>query len=163
MFSTKVVLIQTLLVYSFRREPRGGVERAQFDAMLEKVECTLLADMRDRWTWSLKGSGEFLVASVRKLLDDKMLSEVASKTRWIKAMPIKVNVNAWKVKIDCLTTRINISRRGMEIESIICPMCGEAAESSRHIFLICRITREVLRKISRWWDVSYSDSSSYED
>ncbi|GJZ94122.1 RNA-directed DNA polymerase, eukaryota [Tanacetum coccineum] len=110
--------------------PRGGVERAQFDAMLEKVEGTLLADMRDRWTWSLEGSREFSVASVRKLLDDKMLSEVSSKTRWIKAMPIKVNVHAWKVKIDCLPTRINISRRGIEIESIICPMCGEAAESS---------------------------------
>ncbi|GKD39123.1 RNA-directed DNA polymerase, eukaryota [Tanacetum coccineum] len=99
----------------------------------------------------------------RKLLDDKMLPKITSKTCWIKAMPIKVNVHAWKVKIDCLQTRINISRRGMEIESIICPMCGEAAESSRHISFICRITREVLRKISRWWDVSYSDLSSYED
>ncbi|GJR40777.1 RNA-directed DNA polymerase, eukaryota [Tanacetum coccineum] len=124
------------LGYSFRRDPRGGVEQAQFDLMLEKVEGTLLADMRDRWVWSLEGSGEFSVASVRKLIDDNMLPEVASKTRWIKAMPIKVNVHAWKVKLDCLPTRINISRRGMDIESILCPMCGEAAESSRHIFFI---------------------------
>lgn len=111
--------------------------------MLEKVEGTLLADMRDRWSWSLKGSREISVALVRKLLDDKMLLEVASKTRWIKAMPIKVNIHAWKVKIDCLPTRINISQRGMKIESIICPMCGEAAESSRHIFFTCWISREV--------------------
>ncbi|GKA16109.1 RNA-directed DNA polymerase, eukaryota, reverse transcriptase zinc-binding domain protein, partial [Tanacetum coccineum] len=97
--------------------PRGGVELVHIDAMLEKVEGTLLIDMRDIWTWSLDGSGVFSVASVRKLLDDKMLPEVASKTLWIKAMPIKVNVHAWKVKIDFLPTRINISRRGMEIES----------------------------------------------
>ncbi|GKA86838.1 reverse transcriptase domain-containing protein [Tanacetum coccineum] len=44
--------------------------------------------------------GEFSVASVRKLIDDNMLPEVASKTRWIKAVPIKVNVHAWKVKLD---------------------------------------------------------------
>ena len=69
------------LAYSFRHEPRGGVERAQLDAMLEKVEGTLLADMRDKWSWSLEGSGEFFVASVRKLIDDKMLREVASKMR----------------------------------------------------------------------------------
>ncbi|GJR19005.1 reverse transcriptase domain-containing protein [Tanacetum coccineum] len=51
----------------------------------------------------------------------------------------------------------------VKIESIISPMCDEAAQSSRHIFFICRITREVLCKISRWWDVSYWDLSSYED
>ncbi|GKB42380.1 RNA-directed DNA polymerase, eukaryota, reverse transcriptase zinc-binding domain protein [Tanacetum coccineum] len=83
---------------------------------------------------------------ITKLIDDNMLSEVASKSRWIKAMPIKVNVHAWKIKLDCLPTRINISRKGMDIESILCSMCGEAVESSRHIFLICRIAREILRK-----------------
>ncbi|GJZ68260.1 hypothetical protein Tco_0631500 [Tanacetum coccineum] len=72
--------------FKYLRDPRGGVEKAQFDSMLEKVEGTLLADMRDRWTWSLEGSGDFSVASVRKLLDGNMLPEVASKTRWIKAM-----------------------------------------------------------------------------
>ncbi|GKC32682.1 RNA-directed DNA polymerase, eukaryota, reverse transcriptase zinc-binding domain protein [Tanacetum coccineum] len=148
---------------AWQGDPRGGVEKAQFDSMLEKVEGTLLADMRDRWTWSLEGSGDFFVASVRKLLDGNMLPEVASKTRWIKAMPIKVNVHAWRVKLDCLPTRINISRKGMKIESIICPMCGEAAESSRHVFFSCRIAREMLRKISRWWDVSYMELSSYEE
>ncbi|GJV49210.1 RNA-directed DNA polymerase, eukaryota [Tanacetum coccineum] len=152
-----------ILGYSFRRDPRGSVEKAQFDSMLEKVEGTLLADMRDRWMLSLEGSGDFSVASVRKLLDGNMLPEVASKTRWIKAMPIKVNVHAWRVKLDCLPTRINIFRRGMEIESIICPMCGEAAKSSRHIFFSCHIAREILRKILRWWDVSYMELSSYEE
>ncbi|GJZ49052.1 RNA-directed DNA polymerase, eukaryota [Tanacetum coccineum] len=137
-----------LKVGGLMSHPRGGVEKAQFDSMLEKVDGTLLADMRDIWTWSLEGSGDFYVASVRKLLDGNMLPEVASKMRWIKAMPIKVNVHAWRVKLDCLPTRINISRRGIEIESIICLMCGEAAESSRHIFFICRISREILRKIS---------------
>ncbi|GJZ98157.1 RNA-directed DNA polymerase, eukaryota [Tanacetum coccineum] len=129
----------------------------------EKVEVTLLANMRDRWTWSLEGSGDFSVTSVRKLLDKNILPEVASKTRLIKAMPIKVNVHAWRVKLGCLPARINISHRGMEIESIICPMCGEAAESSRHIFFSCRIAREILSKISRWWDVSYMELSSYEE
>ncbi|GJY69285.1 hypothetical protein Tco_0472267 [Tanacetum coccineum] len=79
------------LGYYFRRDPRGGVEHAQFDLMLEKVEGTLLANMRDKWVWSLEGSGEFSVASVKKLIDDNMLLEVASKTRWIKAMHIKVH------------------------------------------------------------------------
>nr|GEU46279.1 RNA-directed DNA polymerase, eukaryota [Tanacetum cinerariifolium] len=110
-----------------------------------------------------KGLGEFSVASVRKLIDDNMLLEVASKTRWIKAVPIKVNVYALKVKLDCLPTRLNISRRGMDIESIRYPMCGEAAESTSRIFFTCHIAREILRKIFRWWDVIYTKVSSYEE
>ncbi|GJU55846.1 RNA-directed DNA polymerase, eukaryota [Tanacetum coccineum] len=76
-----------------------------------KVLDVNLVPVSDRWKWSLENSGDFSVASVRKMLDDKMLSDVTTKTRWIKLVPIKVNVHAWKVKIDSLPTRFNISRR----------------------------------------------------
>nr|GEX67208.1 RNA-directed DNA polymerase, eukaryota, reverse transcriptase zinc-binding domain protein [Tanacetum cinerariifolium] len=84
----------------------------QFEHMKEKVDGCILVDMMDRWFWALEGSGEFTVTSVKKRIDDFMLPEVSSKTRWIKAVPIKVNVHAWKVKLDGLPTRLNISRRG---------------------------------------------------
>lgn len=97
-----------------------------------------------------------------KLTDDKMLPEVAAKTRWIKAVPIKVNVHAWKVRSDCLPTRTNISRRRMDIDSIIFPMCVNAVESTSHLFFTCHIAREIFHKISRWWDISYMEIVSYE-
>ncbi|GKA25117.1 hypothetical protein Tco_0711150 [Tanacetum coccineum] len=100
-----------------------------------QIEGVLLANTRDWWISTLEGSGDFSVASVRKLIDDKTLPETTVKTRWIKAVPIKVNVHAWKVSLDCLPARINISRRD----------------------------REMFRKISRWWDVSYMDIHSYEE
>nr|GFA34476.1 RNA-directed DNA polymerase, eukaryota, reverse transcriptase zinc-binding domain protein [Tanacetum cinerariifolium] len=96
---------------SFRRPLRSDVEIQQFEHMKEKVEGCILADMMDIWFWALEGSGEFTITSVRKMIDDFMLPEVSSKTRWIKAVPIKVNVHAWKVKLDGLPTRLNISRR----------------------------------------------------
>ncbi|GKD73547.1 hypothetical protein Tco_1331829, partial [Tanacetum coccineum] len=65
----------------------------------------------DRWSWSLEGSGNFSVASVRREIDKNLLPMVSSKTRWVKAVPNKVNFHAWKVKLDCLPTRLNISRR----------------------------------------------------
>ncbi|GJZ68953.1 RNA-directed DNA polymerase, eukaryota, reverse transcriptase zinc-binding domain protein [Tanacetum coccineum] len=151
------------LAYSFRRVPRGGAEQEQLDLLKAKITGTFLVNMRDRWVWSLEGSGDFSVASVRKAIDNHMFLEVASRTRWIKEVPIKVNVLAWKIKLDYLPTRLNISRRGMDIESILCPMCGKAAESSRHIFFTCHIARDILHKISRWWDISYMEVSTYEE
>ncbi|GJX40177.1 RNA-directed DNA polymerase, eukaryota, reverse transcriptase zinc-binding domain protein [Tanacetum coccineum] len=136
------------MAYSFHRTPRSGFS---------------LVSMNDRWVWSLEGSGDFSVALIRKLIDDKRLPDVSSKTRWIKAVPIKVNVHAWNVRLDCLPTRINISRRGIDIDSILCPICGNAVESLRHLFFDCHVVKVIFRKISRWWDVSYMEMSSYEE
>nr|GFA22036.1 hypothetical protein [Tanacetum cinerariifolium] len=63
---------------------------------------------RDRWIWALESLGYFFVASVRKVIDDKSLPKVDYKTRWIKYVPIKVNVHASKVKTDSLATRQTI-------------------------------------------------------
>ncbi|GJV09834.1 hypothetical protein Tco_1351375 [Tanacetum coccineum] len=71
--------------YSFRRNPRGGVEQVQMTDLLSKMEGLILPDMLDRWFWS---------HSARNLIDDKTLEVVGSKTRWIKYVPIKVNIHA---------------------------------------------------------------------
>ncbi|GJY16956.1 RNA-directed DNA polymerase, eukaryota, partial [Tanacetum coccineum] len=156
-------LAQPSLEYSFRRNPRGGVEQDQFNELSALVHDVSLIPMSDRWKWDLESSGDFSVASVRKIIDDKSLSDVDSKTRWIKYVPIKVNVHAWKVKTDSLPTRFNVSRRGIDIDSIMCAICDNGVETSRHLFFYCCMVRQIVRKITRWWDVPYVEVESYED
>ncbi|GJW04195.1 RNA-directed DNA polymerase, eukaryota, reverse transcriptase zinc-binding domain protein [Tanacetum coccineum] len=156
-------LAQTSLVCSFRRDPRSGVEHFQLVDLLAMIEGVSLGVINDRWTWALEGSEDFSVASVKKLIDDKRLPVVSSKTRWIKAVPIKVNVHAWKLSLDCLSTRLNISRIGLDIESILCPICGIAVKSSRHLFFDCHVAKDIFCKICRWWDVDFMEVSSYEE
>ncbi|GJW16417.1 RNA-directed DNA polymerase, eukaryota, reverse transcriptase zinc-binding domain protein [Tanacetum coccineum] len=62
--------------YSLRRIPRGGIEHVQFLEFSVSMKGVALVAMRDRWVWSLEGSGEFLVASVRRLIDERWLTEV---------------------------------------------------------------------------------------
>ncbi|GJY73818.1 RNA-directed DNA polymerase, eukaryota, reverse transcriptase zinc-binding domain protein [Tanacetum coccineum] len=144
-------------------EIRGGVEQDQFNELSALVHDVSLIPMSDRWKWDLESSGDFSVASVRKIIDDKSLSDVDSKTRWIKYVPIKVNVHAWKVKTDSLPTRFNVSRRGIDIDSIMCAICDNGVETSRHLFFYCCMVRQIVRKITRWWDVPYVEVESYED
>ncbi|GJR30321.1 RNA-directed DNA polymerase, eukaryota, reverse transcriptase zinc-binding domain protein [Tanacetum coccineum] len=156
-------LAQSGLDFSLRRKPMGGVEHEQYEALLVQVHDVNLVPLLDRWKWLLESSGDFSVASVRKMLDDKMLPHVITKTRWIKSVHIKVNVLAWEVKTDSLPTRLNISRRGMAIDSITCSICDSGVESSSHLFFKCHMVRDIIRKITRWWDVTYIESDSYED
>nr|GEU96978.1 RNA-directed DNA polymerase, eukaryota, reverse transcriptase zinc-binding domain protein [Tanacetum cinerariifolium] len=104
---------------------RGAVEQEQLGDLVTLMHDVSLSPMADRWTWALENSGEFTVSSVRKHIDDKLIPGVGSKTRWIKYVPIKVNVNAWKVKLDVFPTRFNVSRRGIHIDSIMCAVCDQ--------------------------------------
>ncbi|GJX45177.1 RNA-directed DNA polymerase, eukaryota, reverse transcriptase zinc-binding domain protein [Tanacetum coccineum] len=148
---------------SLRRMPRGGVELEQFTDMINSLADFQLPNMQDRWYWSLSGSGDFSVASVRKIIDDHLLPEVSSKFSWRKMVPIKVNILAWKVKLDVLPTRFNLSKRGLDINSILCPICENHAESSSHLFFACSMARDIFRNITSWWDVKSPHVSSFEE
>ncbi|GJZ74266.1 RNA-directed DNA polymerase, eukaryota, reverse transcriptase zinc-binding domain protein [Tanacetum coccineum] len=136
----RIKLNDSSLDNSFRRKSRGGVEQVGV---------------------VVGGFGEFSVASIRKMIDEKSLSTVDTKTRWIKCVPIKVNVLAWKIKIDALPTRFKISRRGIDIDSILCPICDCGVESASHLFFSCSLVRQVVRKVCSWWEVNYVDVNSY--
>nr|GEY51015.1 RNA-directed DNA polymerase, eukaryota, reverse transcriptase zinc-binding domain protein [Tanacetum cinerariifolium] len=61
------------LADSFRRLPRGGIEAAQFSELLDLMQAVSLSSLPDRWTWTLDGSGDFTVASIRCKIDNTML------------------------------------------------------------------------------------------
>ncbi|GKB85526.1 RNA-directed DNA polymerase, eukaryota [Tanacetum coccineum] len=156
-------LSQENLTWSFRRAPRSGVEQDQLTDLTTYVEGVVLGVTPDRWYWTLDGSGEFSVASARKVIDDNRFPEVSTQTRWIKAVPIKVNIHAWKVRMDCLPTRLNISRRGIDIPSILCPVCGSVTESSSHLFFDCLVAKDNFRKICLWWEVDFMEVHTFDE
>ncbi|GJR63467.1 RNA-directed DNA polymerase, eukaryota [Tanacetum coccineum] len=147
---------------SLRRAPRDGVELEQFNNLNVFLAGTMLSDSNDRWSWSLVGSGKFLVASVRNLIDEHRLGGSSYKTRWIHTVPIKINILPWKVRYDFLPTHLNLSRRGIEIQSIICPSCNKEVESTNHIFFACSLMRNIYRKIASWWEFLYVEFDSYK-
>ncbi|GKE91674.1 RNA-directed DNA polymerase, eukaryota, reverse transcriptase zinc-binding domain protein [Tanacetum coccineum] len=151
------------LDYSLRRKPRGGAEQFQMEMLKDIIHDCMLSNSKDRWSWTLDGSGDFTVSSARKVIDNHYLPTGTSKTRWIKEVLIKINIHAWKVKNDGLPTRFNISRRGMEIDSILCPVCDRLVESSRHLFFSCSFICDIMVKISRWWEVNHRDVDSFDD
>ncbi|GKC04825.1 hypothetical protein Tco_0996435, partial [Tanacetum coccineum] len=136
--SVGLKLAQPSLAFSFRRDPRRGAEQEQFDEVVDLVNVIMLAPVSDRWTWALESSGDFSVASVHKLIDDKLFPGVDYKTRWIKFVPIKVNVHPW------------------------CVICDKGVETSSHLFFSCCMVHQVICLISRWWGVTEVEFESYD-
>ncbi|GJU06637.1 RNA-directed DNA polymerase, eukaryota [Tanacetum coccineum] len=84
--------------------------------------------------FGVEATGEFSVKSVYKLIDDLILPKEEVTTRWVKVMPIKINVFAWRVRLDKLPTLLNLSLKGIDISTIICPLCHASVKSGSHIF-----------------------------
>nr|GEU33768.1 RNA-directed DNA polymerase, eukaryota, reverse transcriptase zinc-binding domain protein [Tanacetum cinerariifolium] len=65
--------------FSLRRIPISSAELEQFNDMSNFLVGFQLPNMKDRWSWSLSGSGDFSTASVRKFIDGHLLPEVSYK------------------------------------------------------------------------------------
>ncbi|GJW31155.1 RNA-directed DNA polymerase, eukaryota [Tanacetum coccineum] len=118
--------------------------------------------MDDRWFWDLNGDGVFQVKDVRSMLDEAFLPKMEVPTRWIKSIPIKVNVFAWKLYLDRLPTRSNLSRRNVSLPSLACPLCDHVLEDSSHLFFGCSVAKDIQKLICRWWNLNVHPYESYE-
>nr|GEV17139.1 RNA-directed DNA polymerase, eukaryota, reverse transcriptase zinc-binding domain protein [Tanacetum cinerariifolium] len=79
---------------SFRRKPRESFEEEQFFKLIEAVNSVTLSISNDRWIWSLDSTGEFSIKSTRLYIDDHLLLAVGAPNRWVKEVPIKINIMA---------------------------------------------------------------------
>nr|GEX52183.1 RNA-directed DNA polymerase, eukaryota, nucleotide-binding alpha-beta plait domain protein [Tanacetum cinerariifolium] len=112
-------------------------------------------------------SWETILASkkfgARRLIDEHLLLKGDVQTRWVKVVPIKLNVFAWRVCLDKLPTHLNLSLRGVEISSIMCPLCNSSVESASHLFFSCHVARLIWKKVLRRWDLEENMVDSYDD
>nr|GEY18143.1 RNA-directed DNA polymerase, eukaryota [Tanacetum cinerariifolium] len=148
---------------SFRREIRVGAVREQWNDMLSILDTVSLYSSNDRWICDLNGEGMFCVQDIRKIIDVLYLPSLSDATRWVKHIPIKINVFAWRARLDCLPTRCNLLNRGVVMVSPLFPICGLFPEDVQHVVFHCEIAKSIFRRICRWWDVEWSDVSSFAD
>nr|GEZ89304.1 RNA-directed DNA polymerase, eukaryota [Tanacetum cinerariifolium] len=87
---------------------------------------------------------------VRTILDDIFLPSAANTTRWVKYIPIKINVFAWRARLDRLPTKSNLVHRGVVLDSSLCLLCGLVPEDIHHVLFRCDTAKLVFRKICRW-------------
>ena len=53
-----------------------------------------------------------------------------------------------------ITSRVNLVRRGVAVENLLCCLCGEEEVSSCHLFFVCRFAWRVWCLCFKWLGVS---------
>lgn len=49
-------------------------------------------------------------------------------------MPIKINIFGWRLALDCLPIRSNLSMKGIDAPNIMHSLCDNGMELASHIF-----------------------------
>ncbi|GJT20177.1 RNA-directed DNA polymerase, eukaryota [Tanacetum coccineum] len=89
-----------------------------------------------------------------------MIANSFPSTRWCKIIPRKVNIFMWRLLLDRLPHRLNLSSRGLDIDSILCPVCSEHVESNSHAFFSCSAASNIWRLVRGWCDLKIPTLSS---
>ncbi|GKB78915.1 hypothetical protein Tco_0945810 [Tanacetum coccineum] len=78
--------------------------------LLESSELDIY-EATDKCVWSLAHDEAFSAAALRRRIDDHILPSLDIKTTWDKTLPRKVNIFMWRLKLDRLPHRLNLSSR----------------------------------------------------
>ncbi|GJX74023.1 RNA-directed DNA polymerase, eukaryota, reverse transcriptase zinc-binding domain protein [Tanacetum coccineum] len=151
--------------WNWNRPITTGRTKTKFDKLIidiANLDNDEMADS-DSCIWSLSHDGTFSVNMVRKFIDDHTLPTLSPSTRWYTMIPKKVNIFMWRVFLDKLPNRFNLSLRGLDLDSISCMVCNGPIESNVHIFFTCDTTSTVWRLVRTWTCSTFPIFCSSED
>ncbi|GJV77025.1 RNA-directed DNA polymerase, eukaryota, reverse transcriptase zinc-binding domain protein [Tanacetum coccineum] len=150
-------------VWDWKRQVLDSRNEATLEDLVSELGQVQLLDKPDAWTWILDNDDVFTVHATRVHLDSCLLPSCSPSTRWSKTLPRKVNIFVWRLSLDRLPTRLNLSLRGLDIPSIMCPMCNNAVESVDHVFFGCDLSSNVWCLVRRWTNIDMPSFSSWFD
>ncbi|KAL4587346.1 hypothetical protein LXL04_000215 [Taraxacum kok-saghyz] len=111
---------------------------------------SLFIETQGRTTWSLEGSGDFTVGSLRIHIDNNTLPAVQQLGDWNNLILRKANILAWRLAHGRLPTKVNLAKRGIGVNKE-CTLCNIDEETEEHLFLNCPVTKEVWNDLRCWW------------
>nr|GEX14101.1 RNA-directed DNA polymerase, eukaryota, reverse transcriptase zinc-binding domain protein [Tanacetum cinerariifolium] len=157
--------LNSLWVQDCCRPITMGRSKTEFDNLIIDISNMGIEDLveSDTCVWSLSNDDSFSVNSVRKHIDEHFLPSLFPCTRWYKMIPKKVNVFMWRMLLDRLPNRLNLSSRGLDIDSISCMVCNGHVESNDHIFFTCNTAVAIWNLVRSWIDLPLPSFLSCED
>ena len=123
--------------------------------------CNPLSSLRfkatgsDSWHWLWGSSGCFSVKEMTYIIQNKILANTIANPdfKWIKLLPIKINVFLWRLFNNGLPTRMNLAVRNIQVPSSSCVFCSSDPEVEDHCFFRCSKLASLWKKVASWWDI----------
>ncbi|GJS06817.1 RNA-directed DNA polymerase, eukaryota, reverse transcriptase zinc-binding domain protein [Tanacetum coccineum] len=113
------------------------------------------SNVREKKRQRLRKDEKFTVKGLSRLVEEKILhvDSVGQGTLCNKLVPKKVNIFVWRALKGRLLVRVELDRRGIDLDSVLCPSCNNSVETCAHCLTTCGLALSVWEKIFNWWKV----------
>ncbi|KAJ9553481.1 hypothetical protein OSB04_017526 [Centaurea solstitialis] len=139
--------------WSWRRPPRGRELGELEDLTNRLAESSPIRDKSDVIEWKLDDSKEYKVKRMQELQEEVEPSTSPTiKTKWNKIVPKKVCILAWRARLGRLPCRVSLDRMGIDLDSILCPRCGDESETLDHTLVTCPEVKKLWCLVGNWWN-----------
>ncbi|KAJ9541443.1 hypothetical protein OSB04_027949 [Centaurea solstitialis] len=111
---------------------------------------------KDYWSWNQDPNGLFSVKKMYNYINRRLnpLPQSLACCKWSPLVPIKVNIFIWRLFLNALPTRDNLSRRRITMHSSNCVLCNSGRDVADHCFFTCPTIDGLWRKIWSWVGIS---------
>ncbi|XP_071727806.1 uncharacterized protein [Rutidosis leptorrhynchoides] len=135
------------------REPRGRCTDELTE--LEKIigDYDFDRDKQDEWKWTLTSNGNFTVKSLTSIIYVHFYTGSSSSfvTMRNNLLPKKIGVFVWRAFQKRLPVRNELDKRGIDLDTVRCPLCDGDIETVDHSLLRCNKSLDIWNRIFSWW------------
>ncbi|XP_071695750.1 uncharacterized protein [Rutidosis leptorrhynchoides] len=142
--------------WDWLRVPNGRSE-SELQQMGNDLRSFVFLDgPRDNWKFMLQNDGSYSVAFMSRLIDERLLAShnIFLPTDRLRMLPQKIGVLIWRVKQNRIPVRVELDKRGIDLDSVCCPICDDGLETVEHIFIHCAFARDLWSRVFRWWNLN---------
>ncbi|KAJ9545437.1 hypothetical protein OSB04_025144 [Centaurea solstitialis] len=119
-----------------KRKRKNNNEVDKGASVLERGEL-VGEEWRWKWVaWKLDPNGDFSVGALRDLMKEmgERRGSNGPKISWLKSVPKKICIFIWRPMLGRLPVRVELDRKGVDLDSVLCPRCRSMEKSVQHTF-----------------------------
>ncbi|PWA87559.1 reverse transcriptase domain, Reverse transcriptase zinc-binding domain protein [Artemisia annua] len=146
----RVVSGSKSLLWEWRAEPSSDVEVSDLFNLMEDIYDYVWKGGLDKWRWKASGSNRFTVSSARRLLSSYSRPVIDMQMKWKCWTPLKCKIMVWRAILNRLPTKVELYKRGVNLQSVVCGLCDTDTETSTHIFTGCFFAAEIWSHVDSW-------------
>ncbi|XP_071690820.1 uncharacterized protein [Rutidosis leptorrhynchoides] len=102
--------------------------------------------------WAVQ-TGIYTVKDCSVLVDKVILPRAVNSIESLRngLVPKKVEVFIWRARLGRIPVRFELDKRGIDLNSVRCPICDGDIETVKHIFFSCQVAKDIWAKVLKWW------------
>ncbi|KAJ9547496.1 hypothetical protein OSB04_020039 [Centaurea solstitialis] len=143
------------------------VNTTEAERLADKVEDLeiLLKDVVlrngvDKWCWEGDSDGEYTVSSLRGIIDGVLNPPNDNMCFWNNWLPLRIKCFMWRLLLNRIPTRTNLSKRGVNTPSLLCPLCNLEEETVDHLFCSCSAVKDLWKWMCDWCMIKVEQPAS---